>query len=128
MKFQAIPISYTLRNILTRRLTTIITAGGIALVIFVFAAVLMLVYGLEKTLVATGSDNNVIILRQGSQSEMMSMIDRTSANIIKARQGIAKDTQGRTLVAPETLVLINLPKLLAKKVPWSSYGAPIPNQ
>ncbi len=115
MKFQAIPISYTLRNILTRRLTTIITAGGIALVIFVFAAVLMLAYGLEKTLVATGSANNIIILRQGSQSEMMSMIDRTSANIIKARQGIAKDTQGRTLVAPETLVLINLPKLLAKK-------------
>ncbi|HLF85571.1 MAG TPA: ABC transporter permease, partial [Nitrospiria bacterium] len=101
MKITTIPLSYSIRNILTRRLTTILTTGGIALVIFVFAAVLMLAFGLEKTLIATGSENNAIILRQGAQSESMSMIDRSSVNVIKNLQGVAQDLQGRPLAIPE---------------------------
>ena len=44
-----IPVSYVLRNLWTRRLTTILTAGGLALVVFVFATVLMLDEGLRRT-------------------------------------------------------------------------------
>jgi len=50
----ALPLAYSLRNLWTRRLTTALTAGGMALVVFVFAAVLMLDEGLRKTLVETG--------------------------------------------------------------------------
>ena len=49
-----LPFSYVLRNLAARRLTTALTAGGMALVVYVFATVLMLSAGLEKTLVATG--------------------------------------------------------------------------
>ena len=38
------------------------TITGVGLVVFVFAAVLMLAAGLERTLVATGSDDNAIVL------------------------------------------------------------------
>lgn len=55
-----IPLAYSLRNLWTRRLTTVLTAGGMALVVFVYAAVLMLDEGLRKTLVDTGSDENEI--------------------------------------------------------------------
>ena len=41
-----IPLSYSYRNLLARRLTTFLTAAGMALVVFVFAAVLMLSEGL----------------------------------------------------------------------------------
>jgi len=51
---RAVPLSYTLRNLWTRKLTTLLTAGGMALVLFVFAAVQMLDTGLRQTLVATG--------------------------------------------------------------------------
>jgi hypothetical protein len=64
-----IPISYSYRNLLARRLTTFLTAAGMALVVFVFAAVLMLSEGLRRTLVATGSFDNVVVLRAGSESE-----------------------------------------------------------
>ena len=37
-----VPFSYVFRNLWTRKLTTLLTAGGMALVAFVFAAVLML--------------------------------------------------------------------------------------
>ena len=36
-----IPFSYIFRNLWTRKLTTVLTAGGMALVTFVFAAVLI---------------------------------------------------------------------------------------
>ena len=59
----AIPLSYIVRNLWTRRLTTALTAGGMALVVFVFAAVLMLDAGLRATLVATGQPDNVVVIR-----------------------------------------------------------------
>ena len=62
----AIPLSYNIRNLWTRRLTTVLTVSGMALVVFVFAAILMLANGLQKTLVETGSYDNVVVLRKGS--------------------------------------------------------------
>jgi hypothetical protein len=63
-----IPVAYVIRNLWTRRLTTALTAGGMALVVFQFAAVLMLDAGLKKTLVSTGSDENAILLRASAQT------------------------------------------------------------
>ncbi|HZE20947.1 MAG TPA: ABC transporter permease, partial [Desulfobaccales bacterium] len=105
-----IPLSYSYRNLLARRLTTFLTAAGMALVVFVFAAVLMLSEGLRRTLVATGSYDNVVVLRAGSESEVQSAIDRTQAGIINAQPEVALDREGRRLVADEAIVLINLPR------------------
>ena len=74
-----VPLSYIARNLVARRLTTALTAGGMALVVYVFATVLMLSAGLEQTLVATGSDDNVVVIRRGSQTEVQSGIDRRQA-------------------------------------------------
>ena len=63
-----VPLSYSVRNLWTRRLTTVLTASGMALVVFVFAAMLMLAEGLKKTLVETGSRDNGIVIRKGSQT------------------------------------------------------------
>src|SRR5665811_1980522 len=90
-----IPISYSYRNLLARRLTTFLTAAGMALVVFVFAAVLMLSEGLRRTLVATGSFDNVVVLRAGSESEVQSAIDRNQAGIIGAQPEIALGKEGR---------------------------------
>jgi putative ABC transport system permease protein len=103
-----IPLSYSFRNLWVRKLTTFLTAGGVALVVFVFAAVLMLAYGLEKTLVDTGSDDNAIVVRKGAQSEIMSMIDRNQANIIRSQPEIVMDGERKPLAASEVVVLINL--------------------
>src|SRR6266571_2293578 len=106
----AIPISYSLRNLSTRRLTTFLTASGMALVVFVFASILMLSAGLEKTLVETGSDDNVIITRKSANSEVQSGIERLQAAIIESLPDIATDGRGEILLAKELVVLISLPK------------------
>jgi len=72
----AIPLNYIARNLVARRLTTTLTAGGMALVVYVFATVLMLSAGLQKTLVATGQDDNVVVIRRSSQTEVQSGFGR----------------------------------------------------
>lgn len=105
-----IPISYSFRNLWTRRLTTALTAAGMALVVFVFAAVLMLAEGLRKTLVETGSFDNVIVVRKGANSEVMSGVTRDQASIIETQPEIAIGADGQPFLAKEMVVLITLPK------------------
>jgi ABC-type antimicrobial peptide transport system permease subunit len=105
-----VPFSYNLKNLWTRRLTTALTIGGMALVVFVFSAVLMLAEGLKKTLVATGSPDNVVVIRKGSDSEIQSGVDRLQASIIETQPEVAIDENGRPLVAKEVVVVIVLPK------------------
>ena len=105
-----LPLSYVVRNLAARRLTTALTAGGMALVVYVFATVLMLAAGLERTLVATGSDDNVVVIRKGSQTEVQSGVDRRQAAIVETLPGIATGGDGRRLVSKEPVVLISLPK------------------
>ncbi len=105
-----IPISYVARNLFARKLTTVLTAGGMALVVYVFATVLMLAAGLKETLVATGQPDNVLVIRRGSQTEVQSGIDRDSAAIVESMPGIATGEDGEKLVSKEPVVLISLPK------------------
>ena len=106
----AIPITYITRNLLSRRLTTILTAGGMALVVYVFATVLMLAAGLEKTLVSTGEEDNVVVIRRSSQTEVQSGVDRRQASIVESLPDIATGQDGQRLISKEPVVLINLPK------------------
>ena len=105
-----LPISYSFRNLWTRRLTTVLTASGMALVVFVFAAILMLAEGLRKTLVETGSYDNVVVIRKGSNSEVMSGVTRYQASIIETQPEAAIGADGQALLAKEMVVLITLPK------------------
>ena len=110
-----VPVYYSFRNLTVRRLTTALTASGMALVVFVFAATLMLAEGLQKTLVETGSPDNVVVIRKGSQSEVQSGVERLQASIVESLPDIVMGEEGRPLLAKELVVLINLPKRGSKK-------------
>jgi putative ABC transport system permease protein len=105
-----IPLSYVVRNLAARRLTTLLTAGGMALVVYVFATVLMLAAGLTATLVATGQPDNVVVIRRSAQTEVQSGVDRLQAGIVESLPDIATGPGGNRLVSREPVVLINLPK------------------
>ena len=103
-----IPFKYTFRNFRARKLTAAITITGVALVVFVFAAALMMAHGVEQTLVSTGSSDNIKILRESSQGEISSIIDGDTQNIIRALPHIAKASDGNLLISAEPVVIINL--------------------
>ena len=106
----AIPIKYNLRNLRVRWATTLLTASSILLTVLVFVALMALATGLQKSLSTTGQPLNLIIMREGSQSEGTSSVARDSLQVIKYLEGIAKDEKGEPWVSPELLVLINLPR------------------
>jgi ABC-type antimicrobial peptide transport system permease subunit len=106
----ALPFSYTVRNLWTRKLTTALTAGGMALVVFVFAAVQMLDTGLRQTLIATGQPDNVHVTRRASGAEISSVVDRMQASVVETQPEIAIGGNGLRLASKEVVVLITLPK------------------
>jgi len=107
---RALPLAYVARNLWVRRVTTLLTAVGMALVVYVFATVLMMSEGIRATLVATGQPDNLIVLRRGAGAEINSGIDRTQAAIVETAPGIATDGSGQALVSKEPVVLNSLPK------------------
>ncbi len=107
---RTIPLSYIARNLWVRRVTTLLTAIGMGLVVYVFATVLMMSEGIRETLVATGSTDNVIVLRKGAGAEINSGIAREQADVIGSLPQIATDAQGHVLASDEVVVLNTLPK------------------
>jgi ABC-type lipoprotein release transport system permease subunit len=105
-----LPLSYIARNLWVRRLTTVLTAGGMALVVFVFAAVLMLEAGLRQTLVATGSAGNVLAIRKGAATEVQSGISRDQAALLETLPQVARGADGVPRVSKEVVVLNSLRK------------------
>lgn len=106
----AIPLKYTFKNFQNRKTTSIITLVGIALVVFVFATVLMMAYGIQKTLVSTGSPDNVIILRKAANGEISSIIDGETQAVIRTLPHIAKTPEGTPALSGEAVSVINLEK------------------
>lgn len=100
---------YSYRNLWVRRLTTLFTAGGMGLVIFVFATVLMLAEGLQQALITSGSPENAIFIRRSSETEVQSIVERKDAAILESLPQVATDGTGRKLAARELVVLISLP-------------------
>ncbi|MGO8943054.1 MAG: ABC transporter permease [Syntrophobacteraceae bacterium] len=101
---------YSYRNLLVRRLTTILTAGGMGLVIFVFATVLMLAEGFQQTLITSGSPENAVFIRRSAETEVQSIVERKDAAIIESLSQVAVDKDCRLLAAREAVLLISLPK------------------
>ncbi len=105
-----IPFSYIWRSLWARRVTTLLTVSGVALVVFVFAAVLMLARGLEATLVETGAPDNAIVLRRSANSELVSQINRETASILESQPEVAAARDGRPLLSKELMLVIGLYK------------------
>jgi len=106
-----IPIAYNLRSMRARPVSTALTALGIALVVAVFIGMLALANGFASALVRTGSDQNVLVLRKGADSEMSSSLDREAASILGSVPQAARGGDGRALVSPEVYVVIPLGRI-----------------
>ena len=104
-----IPFSYNVRSILRRRFSATATAFGLGLVVFVFAAVLMMARGVEETLKATGSRQNAILLRKGSTTELTSFLPREAAKTFMSDSSVAVEG-GRPVASPELFMIFQLPR------------------
>ncbi len=102
-----VPFFYNRRSLFVRKVSTLASLAGVALVVFVFSTVLMLGQGVETTLTTTGDPANVIVMRQGSQAEMQSGLSREASQILSVAPEVEADAQG-ALATSELVVMVVL--------------------
>jgi putative ABC transport system permease protein len=105
-----IPIAYNIRSLTVRRTTTIAAALGLALVVFIFASVMMLTNGLKQMSMRAADPDVAIVLRKGSDVELSSGIDESNIALIAATPGVAQATSGRPQAVGELVVVVLLEK------------------
>ena len=107
----AIPLSYNVRNVLQRPVSTLTTAIGVGLTVMIFIGALALAEGFRAALVQTGSPNNALVLRKGADSELSSGVSRDAVNILRAHPAVATGADGRPLVSADLVVVTSEPRL-----------------
>lgn len=104
-----------LRSIPQRRGASLATVAGIAGVVAVLIAVLSIGEGFRKTLQSAGSPQNALVMRAGSDSEMMSVLIGDSVEIVAQAPGIARGAAApgepaAPLSSAELFVVVDVPK------------------
>ncbi|HEX2730407.1 MAG TPA: ABC transporter permease [Polyangiaceae bacterium] len=107
----AIPLAYNFRSLFVRKATTIATALGVGLVVFVLAASMMLSNGIRETMVSSGSPANALILRKGSDTELASSIENKFFSVVQAAPGVKRDGDGQPLSTGDVVVVVALDRL-----------------
>jgi putative ABC transport system permease protein len=111
-----IPLQYNVRSLTVRKATTVASASGIALVVFVLASTLMLNAGIKKTMATSGKPDNAVVLRMGSDAELGSVIEESSVPLILAAPGVKTDERGQPIGVAEIVVVGAMEKLGANGV------------
>ena len=104
----AIPISYNLRNLAVRRTTTVMTALGIALTVAVLLAAMALVSGLRAAFKSSSNPLQILVLRKGGTSELVSAITPEVYQDLKSKAGIARNAAGEPMASLEMVTVLNL--------------------
>lgn len=101
-----IPVKYNLRNLRVRWVTTTLTVLATGLVVGSSCVLFGMVDGLEHSLRVSGDPLDLIVLRRGSSSETNGGFSLETAQELVTLDGIARDADGRPLIAME---LLNIP-------------------
>jgi putative ABC transport system permease protein len=84
---------------------------GIAGVVAVLVSVLAMATGFRHTMADSGRADRVIVLRGGSDAELNSNLTRSDIDTIANAPGLGKDADGKALLSPEIITVVNLPKI-----------------
>ena len=96
-----------LRSLPRRPGTAAVAMSGIAALTGVFAGVLSMASGFEKTMEGTGQEDVALVLRSGSTAELNSSFDGEQADVIRYAPGIARDAAGKPEVSAELFWIVN---------------------
>ncbi len=101
----AIPVTYNIRSVISRWPSTVAAVLSIAGTVGVFIVMLAMAHGFRAALVGSGSPQNVLMLRGGADSEMMSALLLDQVRVIADSPGVARSESGDPLVSAEVVVI-----------------------
>lgn len=97
----AIPLKYNVRSLLVRRVSSLMTGAGIALVVLVFAIVMAMVAGLDSAIESGGSSDNMVVLRRGATTETVSGFSIAQYEALKYLAAVRRTSSGEPYASPE---------------------------
>jgi putative ABC transport system permease protein len=100
----ALPLRYSVGNLLARRTRTLLTLGVVAVVVLATTLLLSLVSSLRRTLVTTGGPSNLIVMRKGATNDGSSALPLEAYQALRFFEGVGKSPEGEPLVSPELVV------------------------
>jgi ABC-type lipoprotein release transport system permease subunit len=112
MRIRLLPFRYAVRNLYRDQARFVQTLGGSALVVFLVMGAHALNEGMRKTLSASGSPDNIILLGAGSEESMQrSEVSEQAAGIAEASIAGVYARLGTRAVSPEILhmALLRMP-------------------
>jgi len=109
-----IPIAYNVGSLSARRTTTLTAVIGIALVVFVLAAALMLSSGIKRTLGKTGRPDVGMVIRKGSDAELSSNFDQADVSLILDGPEVRRTPEGKAIGVGEVVVVAAMEKVGTK--------------
>ena len=98
-----------LRSLPQRLAASIVAVIGVGAVVGVFAGVLSMANGFEKTMLSAGSEGTAIAIRSGATSELSSGFGYDQVQVIAAAPGVLKDEDG-PIISAELYVLVDIPR------------------
>ncbi|MDH3621409.1 MAG: ABC transporter permease [Gammaproteobacteria bacterium] len=98
-----------LRNLPQRLASSAVAVIGVGAVVLVFAAVLSMAAGLERTMMSAGTDDTAVIMRRGSTSELNSGLSNEQTLIVANAPGVLKDGD-KTVMSAELYVIADVKK------------------
>jgi putative ABC transport system permease protein len=103
----AIPLYYNARSLLARRVSSIMTALAVALVVMILFILSGFVAGLKHTVMQSANRGDYIVVSRGADSETASYISHEQYEIVKSRSQIATAANGDALISPEMMTGFN---------------------
>jgi putative ABC transport system permease protein len=105
----AVVTGLNVRTLTARLVPSIVAVVGVTGVVAVFVAVLSMAEGFRATMANTGSNDTVMVMRSGSDSEMTSILTRDDTRVVGDAPGIRRTAEG-PVASAELFVIVDLPK------------------
>jgi ABC-type lipoprotein release transport system permease subunit len=104
-----IPLSYTLRNLTVRWITTSLTVLAFVLVICIMVVMLAFTTGMKRMTEGTGEPTNVLVLSEGADDEVVSTVSAEVAGDLESLKLVLGADDKKKLASRETYLIVNQP-------------------
>ncbi len=98
-----------LRSIPQRIAASLVAIIGVSAVVGVFASVLSMATGFQKTMISAGATDTAVILRAGATGELASAVTNEQTQVLAMSQGVRKDGEN-PMVSGELYVVVDVAK------------------
>ncbi|MBI1882799.1 MAG: ABC transporter permease [Chlamydiae bacterium] len=105
----SLPLKYSYRNLMVRRVTTVMTILGMGLTVGIFICLMAFTEGIRSAMVSTGSPDNIVLMRDGSVATEFSVLDREILTELRAIPEAKTMPEGKSCVSAEYHIAIPVP-------------------